>query len=252
MARGHRGHLWVQHLAHGDRAYAEIRWRPMSSLSGAVETERLRLVRWSDVYAGEFVALCADTEAMRFISGGEPLPRRAVDDILRRTKSMWDQYGFGPWAALEKDSGRWVGRIGLNLLADWPGPDKWEVGYELAREFWGQGYATEGARRAIRFGWEETSLERIISVTVPDHLASRRVTEKAGLSLQGEVAWRGTHVVWYAIDRVSSPPVNVTERRRMTERKATDKAVARPWRDVRPSPSLAPSGSSGAGATERK
>jgi ribosomal-protein-alanine N-acetyltransferase len=115
---------------------------------------------------------------------------------------MWEDYGFGPWAALEKATGRWVGRIGLNLLPDWPGDDKWEVGYELAPEFWGRGFATEGARRAVAFAWAETGLDRIISVTAPDHLASRRVMEKCGLTFQGEIAFPvGPVVVWYAIDR---------------------------------------------------
>lgn len=174
-----------------------------------VETERLRLLPWDDSYTDQFAALCADPVAMSFISGGNPLPRGVVDEILARTRQMWREHGFGPWAALEKPTEaalekpteRWIGRIGLNLLADWPGTDKWEVGYELVPPAWGKGYATEGARRAIRFAWEETPLERIISVTVPDHLASRRVMEKAGMTLQGEVDWRGTTVVWYALDR---------------------------------------------------
>jgi ribosomal-protein-alanine N-acetyltransferase len=138
---------------------------------------------------------------MRYISGGEPLSHASVSEILKRTGSMWKEYGFGPWAALEKSTGRWVGRIGLNLLSDWPGPDKWEVGFELAPQFWGQGFATEGARRAIQFAWEETELDRVISVTAPEHCASRRVMEKCGLAFQGEIVWRDTTVVWYAIDR---------------------------------------------------
>src|SRR5262249_5447590 len=73
--------------------------------------------------------------------------------------------------------------------------------YEFAREFWGHGFATEGARRAVTFGWEQTPLARIISATRPDHLASRRVMEKCGLTFQAEVPYRGTKVVWYAIDR---------------------------------------------------
>ena len=176
----------------------------MASPGRSIETERLRLVPWSDVYSDRFADLCADAEAMRFITRGRPLPRVAVDEILRRTPAMWEQHGFGPWAALEKGTGRWIGRIGLNLLHDWPGADKWEVGFELVPAAWGQGYATEGARRTIRFAWNETPLMRIISVTVPDHLASRRVMEKSGMSLQGELAFRETTVVWYAIDRPSS------------------------------------------------
>jgi len=171
----------------------------------AVETGRLLLVPWSDEYFDEFAGLCGDAEAMRFISRGRPLSRDDVGEIVASTRSTWEEYGFGPWAAIEKSSGCWVGRIGLNLLRDWPGPDKWEVGYELVPRFWGRGLATEGARRAIRFAWEETSLNRIVSVTVPDHRASRRVMEKCGLTFQAEVAWRGTRVVWYAIDRPESP-----------------------------------------------
>ena len=176
----------------------------MGGLPGAVETERLRLAPWSDDYLDEFAALCADAEAMHFISRGKPLSRAAIEDILSRTRSMWQEYGFGPWAAIEKSSGRWVGRIGLNLLKDWPGRDKWEVGYELLPEFWGRGLATEGARRTVRFAWERTPLNRIISVTVPGHLSSRRVMENCGLAFQEEVIWRGTAVVWYAIDRPPS------------------------------------------------
>jgi ribosomal-protein-alanine N-acetyltransferase len=177
--------------------------------SEAVETKRLVLVPWSDHYLDEFARICADSEVMRFISGGRPLSRREVEWITHRTCVMWTQHGFGPWAAIEKATGRWVGRIGLNLLEEWPGPDKWEVGYELAPEFWGRGLATEGAERAIGFGWEQTALDRIISVTVPEHAASRRVMEKCGLALQDEVVWKGTTVVWYAIDRPHNPNTGV-------------------------------------------
>lgn len=171
-----------------------------------VETERLVLIRWTDDYLDDFTSICADPDVMRFISGGHPLTRGTVAEIIGRTHAMWNEHGFGPWAAIEKSSGDWVGRIGLNLLSDWPGPDKWEVGYELAPGFWGRGLATEGARRAIRHAWEETSLDRVISVTVPAHLASRRVMEKCGLTLQEQTTWKKTAIVWYAIDRPEVAP----------------------------------------------
>jgi ribosomal-protein-alanine N-acetyltransferase len=138
---------------------------------------------------------------LTFINDGRPLPHDDIRSIIQRTLAMWDEHGYGPWAAVEKQSGRWVGRIGLNLLGDFPGPDKWEVGFELAREFWGRGLATEGARAAIRFGWAHTPLARIISVTVVEHLASRRVMEKCGLAFQAEMTFRGHLGVWYAVDR---------------------------------------------------
>jgi RimJ/RimL family protein N-acetyltransferase len=60
---------------------------------------------------------------------------------------------------------------------------------------------TEGAREAIRFGWAQTPLSRIISPTAVGHLASRRVMEECGLTFQGEIAFRTARVAWYAIDR---------------------------------------------------
>ncbi len=170
-------------------------------------TERLLLEPWSDSYFEEFARVLQDPEAMRFISGGTPLPLETIRSIAQWSLAMWDEHGYGPWAAIEKETGRWVGRIGLNLLADWPGPDKWEVGYELAPEFWGRGLATEGAREAIRFGWVRTPLPRIISATAAGHLASRRVMEKCGLMFQGEIAFRTARVAWYAIDRPAELPL---------------------------------------------
>jgi Acetyltransferase (GNAT) domain len=139
----------------------------MASYTGGTETQRLLLIPWSDDHLDEFAALCADAEAMRFISGGTPLPQDAVEEIHRRTRSMWDEYGFGPWAATEKSSGRWIGRIGLNLLADWPGPDKWEVGYELVRAFWGRMRLRHGGRPPHRSFWLGTDSAQ------PDHQRDR-------------------------------------------------------------------------------
>jgi RimJ/RimL family protein N-acetyltransferase len=170
---------------------------------GDAETDRLRLLPWTGDYDDEFTRLCRDAQAMQFISGGVPLTDEMIGAITRQSRALWDEYGYGPWAALDKQTGQWVGRIGLNLLRDWPGPDKWEVGFELGPEHWGHGLATEGARAAIGFGWARTSQTRIISITAAGHRASRRVMEKCGLAFQAELAFRGSLIAWYAIDRPS-------------------------------------------------
>ena len=66
---------------------------------------------------------------------------------------------------------------------------------------WGRGLATEGGRAAVRYGFQVVGLERIVSVTVPANVASRRVMEKCGPTFQGELLARGTALVWYAVDR---------------------------------------------------
>ncbi|HEX2373367.1 MAG TPA: GNAT family N-acetyltransferase, partial [Actinomycetota bacterium] len=105
------------------------------------------------------------------------------------------------WAAIDKRTGRWLGQIGLNELPRWPGPDKVEVGWDLHPSVWGQGLATEGARAALRYGFEVIGLKRIISTTRADNAASRRVMEKCGLVFQEEFTHKGALVAWYALDR---------------------------------------------------
>jgi RimJ/RimL family protein N-acetyltransferase len=167
------------------------------------ETARLILRPWDEGFLSSFVALCSDPVAMRFITGGRPIPAEDVRGISDRSIRMWDDHGYGPWAAIDKATGLWVGRIGLNLLHWWPDADKWEVGFELLPRYWGRGLATEGARETVAVAFDEAGLERVISVTHPDHHASRRVMEKCGLLLQGERSVHGglSRVVWYALDR---------------------------------------------------
>jgi RimJ/RimL family protein N-acetyltransferase len=167
---------------------------------GERRTARLLLRPWTHEYDDEWMRILGDPDVVRFISDGVPFTGdEALEDSARGTQ-LWAEFGFGPWAATEVATGRWVGRIGLNLLDDWPGPDRWEVGWELDPEFWGRGLATEGGREAVTFGFSVVALRRIISVTRADHSASRRVMEKCGLLFQEEVLYRNVECVWYAID----------------------------------------------------
>jgi RimJ/RimL family protein N-acetyltransferase len=168
---------------------------------GERRTTRLRLVPWTDAYLDGWMRLLATPDVVRFISGGVPYSREDATENSERSERLWKEFGFGPWAAIERTTGRWLGRIGLNLLEDWHGPDRWEVGWELDPECWGRGLATEGGRAAVRFGFEVAGLGRIISVTRADHGASRRVMEKCGLVLQEQVLFHDVACVWYAIDR---------------------------------------------------
>jgi RimJ/RimL family protein N-acetyltransferase len=167
-----------------------------------IETERLVLRGWAE----------EDLEALHRVAGN-PLVRRALrrrsptrEGIrigIRKMLRHWEQRGFGPWAAVDKESGRLIGHIGLEHMDDWPLEDKVEVGWVLHPYYWGRGLATEGGRASVRFGLENAGLDRIISTTFPGHVASRRVMEKCGLTYRGSVQWeaRGLEVVWYAIDR---------------------------------------------------
>jgi RimJ/RimL family protein N-acetyltransferase len=137
------------------------------------------------------------------VVGGRNIPPERVATFADDSLRQWGRNGFGPWAAIDRATGGWVGRIGLDDLQDWPGDDKVEVGFELHRAWWNRGLATEGALAALRFGFEQHGLPRIISITAAAHTAARRVMEKAGLTHRGTRTWMNPDVpvVWYAIDR---------------------------------------------------
>jgi RimJ/RimL family protein N-acetyltransferase len=165
-----------------------------------LETARLLLRPWRQEDLDPYARICADPEVTRYVTG--PLSRQESEEQVSRFVRHWEERGFGLWAVEYRASGAFIGFIGLLHQHDWPiGEDKTEVGWRLDRAFWGQGLATEGAQTSVRYGFEQLGLERIISIINPKNLASRRVAEKAGLTLRGELCFRGYDVVWYAINR---------------------------------------------------
>jgi hypothetical protein len=110
-----------------------------------VETGRLMLRRWQDDDGERLVALFADPRVSRFLSHHcRPWPRERSLEVFDHFVRQWEEHGFGPWAAIDKATGRWLGQIGLNELPGWPGPQKIKVGWELDPSVWGRGLATEG------------------------------------------------------------------------------------------------------------
>jgi RimJ/RimL family protein N-acetyltransferase len=144
--------------------------------------------------------MCADPEVMRHFP--YVLTREESEAQVGRFVRHWDEHGFGLWAVEEKASGAFIGFVGLQYNEEWSeGEHKTEVGWRLDRACWSRGLATEGARASLGYGFEVLELERIISFTVPENAASRRVMEKCDLVQRGEARWRGLDHVWYAIDR---------------------------------------------------
>ncbi len=172
-----------------------------------IETGRLLLRGWREEDIEPYARLCADPEVMRFIGNGLTLTLEGSEEQISRFARHWDERGFGLWALEEKRSGAFVGFAGLAHQEDWAeGEHKTEVGWRLDRGFWRRGFATEAARASVAYGFETLELERIISIIQPENAASRRVAEKAGLTLGGETRWRDADVVWYAIGRHDPRP----------------------------------------------
>jgi RimJ/RimL family protein N-acetyltransferase len=146
-----------------------------------LQTDRLRLRRWLPTDREPFAALNADPRVARYLGG--PLSREESDALVARIETHFDQRGFGLWAVEIRGGASFAGYIGLAVPRfEAHFTPCVEIGWRLSAEHWGQGYATEGARAALAFGFESLGLEEIVSFTVPANLPSRRVMEKIGMT----------------------------------------------------------------------
>lgn len=143
-----------------------------------IRTERLILRRWRDADRAPFAALNADPEVTEFLLG--PSSREASDAFVDRIEVHWAEHGWGLWAVEVAGGAPFIGYVGL-WPADFLGPGTVEVGWRLAREHWGFGYASEAAREALRVAFTELDLDEIVSMTVPQNRRSRAVMERIGL-----------------------------------------------------------------------
>ncbi len=172
----------------------------MTSANVQLETDRLILRLWREDDFEEYAAMCADPEVMRFL-GGKTFDRLEAWRHMAFMVGHWQLRGYGPWAVQEKASGELVGRIGFLNPVGWPA---FELGWTLARKFWGRGYASEGARRALAYAFEELDKDHVISLIDPQNTNSIKVAERLGEKLEGKTPLLGREVLIYGIDR----PVN--------------------------------------------
>ena len=146
-----------------------------------IETERLRLRAFLDADREPFAALNADPEVMEFMP--RALSREESDTFIDLTIQRWAERGYSQWALERRHDGAFVGFTGLSA----PGFDAHftpavEVGWRLARQAWGHGYATEAGRAAVRYGFATVGLEEIVSFTTVANERSRRVMERLGMT----------------------------------------------------------------------
>jgi RimJ/RimL family protein N-acetyltransferase len=128
-----------------------------------------------------FAALNADPRVMEFFPG--VLSRTESDALAARIEAHFAQHGFGLWAVEAPGVAEFVGFVGLQVpnfeTAFTPCV---EIGWRLAHERWGRGYATEAARAALEYAFDSLNLREVLSWTVPANLRSRRVMERLGMT----------------------------------------------------------------------
>ncbi|MBI3429372.1 MAG: GNAT family N-acetyltransferase [Actinobacteria bacterium] len=145
-----------------------------------MRTARLLLRQWRDVDLGQLIEMNADPKVMEFI--GPPLNEDQSKAMMERARGSWEKRGYGRFAVEVLASGSVIGFVGLaQTRIDAHFAPTVEIGWRLSTQYWGHGYATEGALAVKDFAFEDLGLPEIVSFTSVQNLRSRRVMEKIGL-----------------------------------------------------------------------
>ena len=171
-----------------------------------IETARLTLRRFELGDIDAYATIRAKPEVARYLPGGEAAAIRARDIAHRTVRAFTAAWstgpGYGPWAVIERSSGRLLGHLGLRWLPELDGET--EILYLLDSAAWGQGYATEGALMARDYGFGPLGLTRLIALALPDNPGSLRVLEKIGMQREAElVSAFGLEVVRHSLERTT-------------------------------------------------
>lgn len=145
-----------------------------------IQTERLILRTWKAEDADAYYHINQDPLVIEFLRG--PLTMEQVNDFIVFANKQCAEIGYGLWAVEEKCSGKLMGFIGIDPIKwNYPFGPGVEIAWRLGSEFWGKGYATEGAKAALGYGFNHCGLQEIFSFTVPANVRSIRVMEKIGM-----------------------------------------------------------------------
>ena len=165
-----------------------------------LESERLILRQLCKEDEPYIFKLHNDADVMKYISSnkGHYSHEECYEFIERQIKYYASHPGLGIWAAVEKNTGDFIGWVALKDLDN---SEYIEVGYRLLTEHWGKGYATEATKALINYGFNDLNLYKITAVALPENKASTSVMQKAGMEYVGIKKYYNVDVVFYEINK---------------------------------------------------
>lgn len=156
---------------------------------------------WTSEDVPRAVPIYGDAEVMRYMGNADLTPEGVARGVAR-TMRRQRLHGLSFWCLTRKADGEILGHCGLQ---HWEGTVDVELGYVLAREHQGRGYATEAGRAAVRYGLATLGLPRVVAVALPENAPSIRVMERVGMTFRKRTVYKGFEVVLYAVDRQNLP-----------------------------------------------
>jgi RimJ/RimL family protein N-acetyltransferase len=145
-----------------------------------IETERLRLREWRDADIDPFQRICSDPQVMATL--GPPLDRAATVALIERMKGLQDRLGHCFWALEHRDDASLIGWCGLIRGTAGPIADKLEIGWRLASDRWGHGFATEAAKATLAWAFANRDDDAVWAITARSNRRSRAVMERLGMT----------------------------------------------------------------------
>jgi len=150
-----------------------------------LSTQRLLLRPWKEQDFEPFASLNADPKVMEYFP--KALTREESDNLASKLMKDIESRGWGLWAASVPQVTDFIGFVGLNPVPfEVPFTPAVEIGWRVAYEYWGKGYATEAAKAALHFAFETLQLDEVVSFTALENKRSMRVMEKIGLKHNSE------------------------------------------------------------------
>jgi ribosomal-protein-alanine N-acetyltransferase len=163
-----------------------------------LETERLLIRRFTPNDLEKLIQTRSDPEVSKYLGGQELQNSVALKKRLDFYLDCYEKFGFGMCAMIWKLTGEMIGSSGIQPLED---TGEIEVGYSVVKEFWRQGIGFECARAWLEYGFENAALERIVAVTYPGNIGSRRILEKCGMKYEKIETHYNFECVFYGISR---------------------------------------------------
>lgn len=160
---------------------------------------RLQLQPFALEHLDGLHALNADPEVMRYISGRAET-REETAASIERVMVRWAERGYSWWSFLRRDNGALIGAGCIQPLAHQP-DNPLEIGWRLRRDHWGQGYASEAARRMAAFAFDTLDTPELVAVCHPNNTDSERVMRRLGMRSRGTGTHYGTTVLVYGVTR---------------------------------------------------
>jgi len=137
-------------------------------------------------------------DVLKYFPGSTIPTLEKVERFVTSQHTHWQEHAYGNWAILPAGATEIIGWAGLQYL---PELDETEVGFLLAKPFWGQGLATEAARLSIQFGFEEIALDHIIALVHPENTSSLAVVKKCGFDYVDTIPLWGADLMRHTLKR---------------------------------------------------